>query len=263
MIAKIINAFKLLKCSSLPLKARAQLLYLALKRRIIPSEEFNCSLGLCEIFLSGKDTRTDMSTLWGIFVEELYATNYRGALVFDVGAHKGYYGAYTLLKGASWVYSFEPESTNFEFLSRAAQSFHPSGNQGDAQWVVEKSAIGSHNSTVALYITDRSWSHSIFVHKEARILRKEMVPVKAFASVLSGVVRDWGVRVIVKINAEGAACDIVLGTGVEYWRAVNEVFVTVEPFSPCRKEEVVSYLQGSGFQLIAEQCDILHLKKKV
>lgn len=258
MIRKIINTFRLLKCSSLPWRARFQLLYIALKKRIVSSEEFKVNLGLCKIFLSGKDTSTDISTLWGIFVEAFYATDYHKCLVFDIGAHKGYYGAYALLQGAKEVYSFEPENENFESLSRAAKSFRSLTHQ---KWVVKKSAIGSTNGTIALYVTDRSWSHSMFIHKEAEILRKEIVSMKAFAQVLSQILESKRERIIVKINAEGAGCDIVLGTPIEYWKKVSEVFVTVEPFSPCDSNDILIYLQNAGFDLIGKRGDLLHFKK--
>ena len=56
-----------------------------------------------------------------------YAGDYRGAFVVDVGAHKGYYGAYALAHGARWVVSYEPETANFALLERAASDVRERG----------------------------------------------------------------------------------------------------------------------------------------
>ena len=49
-------------------------------------------------------------------------TDYAGAVVLDLGAHKGYFGAYALARGARLVISFEPETANLELLERGAET---------------------------------------------------------------------------------------------------------------------------------------------
>ena len=49
-----------------------------------------------------------------------YKGDYRDAFVLDLGAHKGYYGAYAFRHGARTVVSYEPESTNASYLEAAA-----------------------------------------------------------------------------------------------------------------------------------------------
>ena len=72
------------------------------------------------IHLSHDDYEIDWKSLAFVAVDDAYAGDYEGAVVVDVGAHKGYYGAYALLHGARAVVSYEPESANFALLESSA-----------------------------------------------------------------------------------------------------------------------------------------------
>jgi hypothetical protein len=56
-------------------------------------------------------------------------------------------------------------------------------------------------------------------------------------------------RVIVTVNAEGAECDMFLGTPADLWRSVDEIFVSVHGFAPCTAEDITSHLAAAGLVL--------------
>jgi FkbM family methyltransferase len=212
------------------------------------------------LFFGRESFAVDRVAYFGIFLEGWYMADYRGAIVVDIGAHKGYYGAFALLEGAREVRSYEPESENFAALERAAGSF-------DNRWIVNRAAIGSASGEVTLHVSAESAGHSV-VHEESkgqrRTLRSETVPLVAMSAVLADASRA-GYPVIVKIDAEGAECDIVLGTPVEVWRRINQVFLEVHDFAPCTTAAIVDHLGNAGLNVdlheVDEEAELVVLKR--
>jgi hypothetical protein len=50
---------------------------------------------------------------------------------------------------------------------------------------------------------------------------------------------------IVKINAEGAECAMVLGTPAPAWRAVTEVLVSTHGWAGCTVDELAAHLASA------------------
>jgi FkbM family methyltransferase len=181
-----------------------------------------------------------------VVVDDPYRTDYTGTVVLDLGAHKGYYGAYALAHGASVVISFEPERANLELLRRAA------GMLGEAAgtWQVRDTAIGAQSGTAALHVMGASWGHALdpperFAEHEvgSQVVRVEALPnVLAEAEALKGV----GARLVVKLNVEGAECDAVLGTAPSAWTAADEVFVETHPWASCGADDLCEHLASAG-----------------
>jgi FkbM family methyltransferase len=172
----------------------------------------------------------------------MYDADYDAAVVVDVGAHKGYFGAFALAEGARTVLSYEPQSRNSELLKRAADSL-----QDRAAWIVRRAAVGSTDRRDTLHIRPGSWSHSLAVTSDPReATRSEQVDVYAMATVLDAAQRASGRRVIVKIDAEGAECEIVLGTDVNRWRSVDELLLEHHDFAPCTLAELAAHLESAG-----------------
>lgn len=192
----------------------------------------------------------DRVAYFGIFLEAWYRGDYRDAVVVDIGAHKGYYGAYALLEGAVEVHSFEPETENLALLRRTAATF------GDA-WVVHGAAVGSVAGSATLNVSAESAGHSI-VKSQATgprmTLRSESVAVVALADVIARVRRP-GSRLIVKIDAEGAECDIVLATPASVWQGVDQVFLEVHDFAPCSTAAIVDHLVAAGLRVELHELD--------
>ena len=53
------------------------------------------------IRLSYADNETDRNVVWDVFVNRCYGNDFNDSTVIDIGAHKGYFGAYALMHGAT------------------------------------------------------------------------------------------------------------------------------------------------------------------
>lgn len=186
----------------------------------------------------------------GIFLEGWYEADYDDAVVVDIGGHKGYFGAYALHAGAGEVRSYEPEAANFATLERAARSF-------DRPWQVHRAAVGAQAGEATLHVNAESAGHSL-VHEQTGgprpTIGTQTVPVVAMAEVLADA-GGSGRRVIVKIDAEGAECEIVLGTPAEAWHAVERVFLEVHDFAPCGAQAIIAHLRAAGMRVVLHERD--------
>lgn len=244
------RAAGILGAPALPRRARLDLLKVAAARRLLLGpEEFQIDLVQGGAFLSKRDILFDYTAFFEIFVEECYKTDYRGNTVIDGGAHKGYYGAYALLKGAKAVLSFEPESRNYDLLCRCAETFRAKGHS----WSVYNEAIGSEDGELTLHVSDRSWSHSLYRRSDVTLVEEQKVAVRSFSSVLEQIRESsLGAPVVVKLDIEGAECGVVLGTPVQLWHEVDELFVEFVSIGPCEWGDLLDHLGTAGFFLIGE-----------
>jgi FkbM family methyltransferase len=192
----------------------------------------------------------DRVAYFGIFLEGWYGGDYEGAVVVDIGGHKGYYGAFALHAGAAEVHSYEPESRNFAALERAAASF-------DGRWTAHRAAVGAEPGVVTLYVNEESAGHSI-VHEQSdgprRTLGSEQVLQVAMEDVLDDAALS-GAPVIVKVDAEGAECDIVLGTDVSAWRGVDAAFLEIHDFASCSSADIIGHFEEAGLSVVLHERD--------
>lgn len=213
-------------------------------RRLTP-RSFAVDLRLGNIYFSRETIDSDRATYGEIFVAQEYKADYSGAHVIDVGAHKGYFGAYALVHGAASVTSYEPEERNFASLERAADSFRRSG----CKWKTVRAAVGSRDGDVDLKISKDSWTHSTVDLPDAEprhssaSQRVRMVPMR---SILEDIAKSPG-RAIVKVDAEGAECDIILSTAPGGWKNVVDVFLEFHATAPCSLSDVMDHLEQAEF----------------
>jgi FkbM family methyltransferase len=206
-------------------------------RRIAP-KEFLVDLDGGRIYFSATTINGDRGTFGEIFIRNDYFSNYRDAVVVDVGAHKGYFGAYAFLHGAGAVLSYEPEESNFAFLERAASSFRNNGHE----WRTVRAAVGSHERDVELKVSQNSWSHSIVLVPEREDTGQvQKVNLVRMQDVLQEA-QSFNKRIIVKIDVEGAECEVVRETPSESWVAVDELFLEMHSFAPCSRSELIAHL---------------------
>ena len=238
-----------------PYSGRLRLLWLlwryspgrALGKR--PPGNYRLRLGRGALELSQEDFDVDRETLWEIFVQEEYGGSYAGATVVDIGGHKGYYGAFALLKGARSVESFEPASRNFHFLDRAAASFRAHG----LDWRVHQAAVTDREGRSELDLSTESWGHSLRGmgprSGESQPRAEEVTTVS-----LRNVLEHAGTRghVIVKLDCEGCECAIS-STPPTAWRAVTRVFVEWHEFARCSEQDIIDHLSRAGFALGARR----------
>jgi FkbM family methyltransferase len=236
---------RLLLDRRVPARTRLGLLAAEGRRRARPRATYAIRYGPSELRLSHDDFAIDWETLKFV-LDDSYATDYRGAVVLDVGAHKGYYGAYALARGARTVVSFEPERANVELLERSAAWAVAKG----ADWRVRPVAIGPAGGEAELHVMGASWGHAL--HPPAAFAEHEvgtqLVPVAALADALAEAEALAGgeAPVVVKLNIEGEECATVLGTPPGAWAGVSEVFVETHPWASCGAPELAEHLSAAG-----------------
>ena len=117
----------------LPLRTRRSLLAADLRRKIASAELYAVRYGRGTVYLSDADYTVDRKSFDFAVVEETYATDYDGVVALDLGAHKGYYGAYAVTHGARAIVAYEPESTNLVVLEQTADNYRDS-----AKWTIHR-----------------------------------------------------------------------------------------------------------------------------
>ena len=122
----------------LPLRARVDLLRAETARRVRSARAYAVRVGPATVFLSEDDYEIDWASFAFVAVDDAYKGDYRDACVVDLGAHKGYYGAYAFRHGARTVVSYEPESTNASYLEAAAARL-----RGARTWRTVRAAVGA------------------------------------------------------------------------------------------------------------------------
>ena len=234
----------------IPVRTRLGLLTAESRRRLRPEAAYAIPYGGGTLYLSHDDYEIDWETLKSVLVDQPYPADYRGAVALDVGAHKGYFGAWALAHGAGTVVSFKPEAGNLAFLERSADSF----TAGNRTWKVERVAVGVEAGEAELHVMGASWGHSLhppdeFSEYEIGVQR---VPLVAMADVLESARSLSGSRsrIIVKVNTEGEECETVLGTPPEAWAGVSEVLVETHPWASCGADEMAEHLERAGLTRI-------------
>ena len=197
------------------------------------------------IQLAGESLNADWNVFSEIFLNPSYNGTYRDAVVIDIGAHKGYFGAFACLRGARTVISYEPERLNFAFLSRAASSFRAVG----FDWRVDNRAVAATSGEIDLNVSGESWTHSLLELPERGPRKHTGVQIVESVS-LGNVLADHAVqdtaRVVAKIDIEGAECDSILSTQSQDWVLIDEVFVETHPGTSCTGNDIVSHLDECG-----------------
>ena len=215
-------------------------------------------LGAGHVFISGGADRTDRAVIREVFELGLYLTAYRDAIVVDIGAHKGYFGAYALLKGARRVVSYEPASQNFSRLEQSAASFRGSGRR----WDVHRAAVTADGRPVELRLSPESWAHRIVPAAGAVASRAEAIDSVAFADVIASVREETpSGRLIVKVDAEGSECEIVLQTPESVWSLVDELFVETHEFASCSGSDLEDQLGAFGLVVVRHESQVLHAER--
>jgi FkbM family methyltransferase len=229
-----------------PTRTRLGLLAAETRRHLRPKPAYAVRLGHADVLLSHDDYAIDRKTLEFIVTDRSYVAEWAVALVLDIGAHKGYFGAYALALGARAVISFEPETSNLEFLERTAASFRAHG----ADWRVERAAVGAERGEAELHVMQGSWGHSLhppdsFAQYEVAVQR---VRIEAMADVLGEATAVSGGRspLLVKVNIEGEECATVLGTPPAAWEGVSELLVETHPWGTCDATELAAHLAPAG-----------------
>jgi FkbM family methyltransferase len=213
--------------SELPVRSRLRLLGPARGDRSV-------QVGRTTVWLTPDPT--DLRTLEEVLLVGEYAdADYVGATVLDVGAHKGYFGAYALLRGAREVISVEPAPGNLQYLERAAASF-----TGTASWKVVPAAVSDRGGVAHLRLSDEAWRHSLTQGDPGRGVEVHVIPMAHLMAELGGA------PLVVKIDVEGAEDEIVYGTPLDAWERCDWVFVETHEWARHTHAEVSERLALAG-----------------
>jgi FkbM family methyltransferase len=237
------------------MRTRVGLLSLALRRRFRHAPAYFLRVGRARVPVSHADYGVDWETMRTIIVDGAYKLDYRDAVVIDIGAHKGAFGAYALERGARTVISYEPEEMNYGYLEACAQAVPGSA------WRTQRAAVGATSGTAELHVMSASWGHALTPSADSDDeVGVQPVPVVPMADALAEASGLAGTdRVVVKVNAEGAECDIVLGTPAASWKQADVVLMEVHSWAPCTAAQLVARLAESGLRALpAGKVDWVH-----
>jgi FkbM family methyltransferase len=258
--SQIQTAIATVRSRELGARAKVQFLWRGRGRLGSDEDQYPIDLGSEKrVYLSASDDKTDRSVFREIFLRRCYATRYADAVVIDIGAHKGYFGAFAQRHGAAAVHSFEPSSENFRFLELTAGSFRRSGHA----WEISRAAVSSHEGDAILALDTDSWAHRL-LEPGADAARQgiERVSCLEMAKLLQLARAGHPQRrLVVKVDAEGAECSIVLETSTEHWREVDEAFVEVHDFAGCSANAVAAHLRDAGLSLASDVLNVMHFRR--
>ena len=234
----------------LPLRTRVDLLVAEARKKCAQRDLYGVRYGKGRIYLSNENFRVDRASFTFAVTEASYATEYGGSVVLDLGSHKGYYAAYAAAHGARAIVAYEPESANHAVLERTADEH----GSDEVSWEVRRAAVDATAGRADLHVLRGSWGHALeppasFAEHEVGI---ESVPVVALADALGEATSHLarGLRLVVKVNIEGAECSAVLGTPASAWKDVDEVFVETHPWADCDASKLADHLQPAGLSRV-------------
>lgn len=176
-------------------------------------------------------------------------------LVIDVGANQGQFAKALRSYYAGEILSFEPVSSAFEVLAKAAS--------GDPGWRVYKFALGSREAVEAINVSDRTVFSSLLVANEycarrfgdeSSVSRQEAVTVRRLDTVLADVVSNAETRrIFLKMDTQGYDMEVFKGLGryVESVVAMQSELSLISIYKgmPHWTESVAIY-EKSGFGVV-------------
>jgi len=257
---RIDRLWKILTSGSFSLTGKRDLLRVLLSRRDKIKSLFPIRLPAGKAFVDGQNAAADFQVLAQVFLDEVYGKlEFQDRIVIDVGAHKGYFAAYALISGAKAVLSYEPEVVNFSCLARFAGSAKLHGQAIQ----ISQAAVSDTDGEVALYLSPESWAHSILQGQGLSPKNSLRVRSYSLASILRKAEKEFlGRELILKIDAEGVECPLLLNTPAECFAAVKEVVFEYHVFSGCDLRIILDRLQSLGFEYVASirDADLHHFR---
>ena len=213
------------------------------RRLLGPARDVPLRLRAGTVWLGSASWDIDFLVFVEVFLSGMYRTQCAGKIVIDLGAHRGYYSLYALLHGAAHIYAFEPHSGNYAGLVRTLEAIDPAR----LRWSAYRSAVSDRPGEVNLFVSPESWGHSLYPQLVGDASSVERVRANAFSVILDAIRRVQPSRpIVVKINIEGAAGDVILGTPVALWREVSDVLFDYEPGSPHPRADLLRHLASAG-----------------
>jgi FkbM family methyltransferase len=254
--------FKILVNDSFTTMGRLDVIRMVWARRQKKRNFCSIRLPVGEVFMDGENAAIDFQVLGQVLLDEVYSeVHLRDKVVVDVGAHKGYFAAYALMAGAKAVFSYEPEPTNFSCLSRFAETARLQGK------IIEviQAAAGAADGEMTLYTSCESWRHTTIEGQSEGSGGKLQVPCNSLSSILANVRKMFaGESLILKVDAEGAECAILLHAPEECFALIREIVFEYHSFAVCGLESILARIEMLGFEhaVCAKEGD-LHILRRL
>jgi FkbM family methyltransferase len=246
---RIDRLFKILANNSFTAMGRMDVLRVVWARRKKERTYRSIRLHVGKIFVDGQDAVIDFQVLGQVLLDEVYSeVDMRDKVVVDLGAHKGYFAAYALTVGAKAVFSYEPEPTNFACLSRFADTARLHGK------IIEviQAAAAAADGKLTLYRSDESWRHTTIAGQREGSGGRLQVPCHSLSSILAHVRNRFPEEnLILKVDAEGAECPILLRAPEECFASIREVVFEYHAFAGCGLQAILTRIEGLGFEYAA------------
>ncbi|MBN2443353.1 MAG: FkbM family methyltransferase [Spirochaetales bacterium] len=200
-----------------------------------------------------KRTETMISGIWG---DNFYERDYRikgGDVVIDIGANQGIFTLFAVHRGAR-VYAVEPDIQNYKILERNIIHNNVTGHVTSFCC-----AITRKDGTAALFTPDSEYfcpstfastefSHLQSISKYNNMaIKMSLVKALSLESLLSNVTEDT--ISILKINAEGAEMDILLGAHAHELHRVKRIVMETHAVYP--EKELYRLVGELGFETIS------------
>ena len=213
------------------------------------------------VFVNGLTAVIDLRAFAQVFLDEVYrGLSFNDRVVIDVGAHKGYFSAYALLKGAKATICYEPEESNFKALSLFSQTIANDGRAIE----IHQEAVGS-DGEMTLYISTDSWAHTTVPRQELICSKVVKVPSRSLATVLLEARKRFPEDdFILKIDAEGIESAALLGTPEGLFSCVGEIVFEFHSFSSCPLEGILHRMRSIGYECVAsvKEVDLYQLRRQ-
>lgn len=204
--------------------------------------------------LEYKDNKNNLDILKEIFIDRCYSSYfpfYQDAIVFDIGAHKGFFSLFAInnLGKNSNIYAFEPFEDNFKDLKK-----NFSLNNCEKKINAFNIGVFSKKTTLDLYLNN-SENNSIFIehsnllniNNKSKILKKiEVVTLEDLFEITNVKKIDF-----MKIDCEGAEYPFILESNTEFIKKINTISLE---FHDLKKEnftalKLIKFFEKNGFNI--------------
>ncbi len=205
-----------------------------------------------KVLLSGRDFVYDKNPFKEIFSDGIYRTDYKDAIVLDVGAHKGYLTIFALANGARKVYAYEPDKFNFSFLEKNVNL-----NGFNDRVLLLNKAVAKETAERDFFVMQSSASHSLLARADRRIVRKTRVFAVSVNDALAQAANETRGRrkLILKLDVEGGEYEIIPVIENKYLALIDKLFVEYHDIPGFSQKVMNDYLLSKGFRIEREISD--------
>jgi FkbM family methyltransferase len=219
-------------------------------------EEEKLFFDLCKnnnLNLSYKDSKNDLDILKEIFIDRCYSDYfpfYEDSIIFDIGAHKGFFSLFAANNSGSKskIYAFEPFIKNFEELKINIQK-----NNFNEKVQSFNFGVSDKESNINLYL-NKSENNSIFsehskylnLNQDVNTYKIDVLDLKELFNITKVGYIDF-----IKIDCEGAEYPFIFNADISYLKKIKTISIE---FHDLKNKEysglnLVKFFKKNGFEV--------------